>query len=330
MVGISAHPLPGMQEDIIVGDIRHEETLISAGICHAQTLLLASNDDPLNLAVMTQARSLNPKIRVVNRLFNSRLGEQLDSTLPDHLSMSVTSLVAPIFAFAALGNRAIGQLQLFRRNWPIEEQVITADHPWHGRSLQALWENSARMLIAYYSVDSDIDLVTGVYQGHTLATGDRLVLSNRPSRPRRRMSLAVKIKSFFGVFRPVRVHRQGRAILWMLLALTLTIGVATLTYISSSTEIPLVDAIYFTMGMITGAGGHEEVAEKSSALIKVFTAAMMLVGAGAIGICYALLNDFVLGMHLQHLWATTQTPKNGHHIVCGLGGGWGQDCGTTQ
>ena len=320
VVGISSHPLPNVQDDIIVGDIRHEETLISAGICHAQTLLLASNDDPLNLAVMTLARSLNPKIRVVNRLFNSRLGEQLDRSLPEHLSMSVTSLIAPIFAFAALGNRAIGQLQLFRRNWPIEEQLITIDHPWHGRSLQALWENSARMLIAYQAADSDIDLVTGVCEGHSLSVGDRLVLSNRPSRQQRKKSMAVRMQRLLRVFRPVRIHRQGRAVLWMLLALALTVGAATLTYISASKEIPLVDAIYFTMGMITGAGGHEEVAEESSALIKVFTAAMMLVGAGAIGICYALLNEFVLGMHLQQLWAVTQLPKDGHHIVCGLGG----------
>ncbi|MEM9907174.1 MAG: NAD-binding protein [Cyanobacteria bacterium P01_D01_bin.44] len=94
----------------MVGDVRHEETLIVEGIRDAQTLLLAGTDDVLNLAVMTRARLLNPQIWVVNRLFNTRLGDRLDHTLSDHISMSVSALVAPLFAFAVLGNRAIGQL----------------------------------------------------------------------------------------------------------------------------------------------------------------------------------------------------------------------------
>ncbi len=318
VVGISERPVPSDRDDIIVGDIRLEKTLIAAGIHNAQTLLLASNDDALNLAVMTQARLLNPNIRIVNRLFNSRLGERLDRTLPDHLSMSVTSLVAPIFAFNALGNRAIGQLHLFNYNWPIEEQTIAADHPWCGRSLQALWENPTRMLIAYRSATSNMDLMTGVREGHVLEVGDRLVLSNRPSQRQRRSPLKFRMRRLLGSF--VQVRHQGQAVLWVLLALMLTVGVATLTYISSNSEISWVDALYFSMGMITGAGGQEEVAEQASALVKVFTAVMMLVGAGVIGICYALLNDFILGMHLQKLWTAIQLPNSGHHILCGLGG----------
>ena len=192
VVGISERPLPHEGGTIVVGDIRLERTLLAAGIRDAQTLLLASNDDALNLAVMTQARLLNPKIRIVNRLFNSRLGERLDRTLPDHLSMSVTSLVAPIFAFNALGNRAIGQLRLFDCNWPIEELTISSDHPWCGRSLQTIWANPTRMLIAYRSASSNVGLMTGMQQGRLLGAGDRLVLSNRPSQQRQRPPLKLR------------------------------------------------------------------------------------------------------------------------------------------
>ena len=127
----------------------------------------------------------------------------------------------------------------------------------------------------------------------------------------------------------MQLRRQARAALWGSLVLLLTVGVATLTYISSSTNVSVVDALYFSMGMITGAGGQEEVAEQASAMVKVFTAVMMLVGAGAIGICYALLNDFILGMHLQKLWTVTPLPSSGHHIICGLGGGGGENFPTV-
>ena len=62
--------------------------------------------------------------------------------------------------------------------------------------------------------------------------------------------------------------------------------------------------------MITGAGGQEQVAENARAAIKVFTGLMLLVGAGVIGICYALLNDFILGAHLQSLWSMARMPRH--------------------
>jgi voltage-gated potassium channel Kch len=318
VVGISDRPLPGELENIVIGDSRDETTLLSAGIQSAQTLLLASADDALNLAVMTQAKLLNPHIRIVNRLFNARLGTRLDYTLSNHISMSVAALVSPIFAFAALGNRAIGQLHLFGRYWPITEELIEAQHPWCGLSLKALWANPTRMLIDYEPVTGAIDLMTAITTDHRLQVGDRLILSNRPNAAQKRQSWRQQGRLL--LVRVFSLRGQGRAMLLVLLALLLTIGVATLTYLSASRGVAFVDALYFSVGMITGAGGQETVAENSPAVVKVFTALMMLIGAGVIGICYALLNDLILGTHLQQLWNTVHTPHSGHHLICGLGG----------
>ncbi|MEL6382962.1 MAG: NAD-binding protein, partial [Cyanobacteria bacterium J06626_18] len=116
VIGISDRPLD--EEAIVVGDLQASSTLVSAGIHDASALLLMSSDDALNLAILTQARVLNPHIRIINRLFNTRLGERLDQTLAYHASMSVSALAGPIFAFAALGNNAIGQIHLIGQVWP--------------------------------------------------------------------------------------------------------------------------------------------------------------------------------------------------------------------
>jgi Trk K+ transport system NAD-binding subunit len=81
----------------------------------------------------------------------------------------------------------------------------------------------------------------------------------------------------------------------------------------------VVDALYFSVGLITGAGGHEQVAEQAPETIKVFTALMMLAGAAVIGICYALLNDFVLGTRFKEFWDVARVPQKDHYVVCGLG-----------
>ena len=182
VVGISDRPITvQLNENIVIGDLRATSTLIEAGIKEAHTLVLASNDDALNLAILTQARTLNPQIRIINRLLNQTLGERLDHILPNHLTMSVAALASPIFTFAALGNKAIGQLRLFEQIWPIHEEIIDENHPWLGKPLRELWENPARMLIYYLPAIGEIDLVSAVVQGKTLQLGDHLIIGTKPT-----------------------------------------------------------------------------------------------------------------------------------------------------
>jgi Trk K+ transport system NAD-binding subunit len=320
VVAISCRPLPDAKGDIVVGELRSPDTLLRAGIHYAHTLLICTSDDALNLALLTQARVLNPTIRIINRLFNNSLGERLDQTLPQHVSLSVAALAAPLFAFAAQGNRAIGRLHLFGTTWPMYEEVIDAQHPWNGKPLKMLWNNRSRLLIHYHSPQSSMDLVTAVVQNQVLKPGDHLVLATQPRRPNSYYS-----RPTVQIWQRIRVtlehiRHRGRSTLLVMLALLTTIGVATFTYVWHSLDTSLVDAFYFSVGMITGAGGQEQVAENSPAAIKVFTAVMMLVGAGVIGICYALLNDFILGAHFQRLWSVARMPRQNHYVICGLGG----------
>jgi voltage-gated potassium channel Kch len=304
--------------DIIVGNLRAAATLLAAGVREAHTLVLAANDDALNLAILTQARVLNPHIRIINRLFNTSLGDRLDRTLPDHTTMSVAALAAPVFAFAALGNRTIGQLQLFQKTWPIHEEYIHDTHPWLGRPLSWLWDDRHRMLIYYIPTNSQMDLISAVLQGHPLQVGDRLIFASQPSQRTAKRSVSQCIAEFLASLR--QFQRQLNSTLATILVLLLTILLATLTYTVVNQDVSIVDALYFSVGMITGAGGNEGVAEQASAAIKVFTVVMMLAGAGVIGICYALLNDFVLGSRFQQLWSHGRVPQRSHYIVCGLGG----------
>lgn len=303
---------------IIIGDPRANTTLIHAGIRHAKTLVLVHDDDALNLAILTQARVLNPQIRVINRLLNHTLGDRLDLTLPDHFTMSVAALSAPLFTFAALGNKAIGQLQLFHRTWPIQEEFIDQAHPWQGIQLSELWENTDRMLIYYLPVTGEIDLVSAITQGRRLQNGDRLIVGNKPQVFTKGRSWQRKL--WKAIMNLPRYQHYARPVTLVSLALLAVICVATLIYVSVNLQTSIADALYFSVGMITGAGGKEEVAEGAADYIKVLTAVLMIVGAGVIGICYALINDFVLGSRFRQTLDAAKIPRRNHHIICGLGG----------
>ncbi|MEW5861758.1 MAG: NAD-binding protein [Cyanobacteriota bacterium] len=318
VIGIHAKSIPGEDYDVVIGELRAASTLKAAGIQEAQTLVLAGEDEALNLAILTQARILNPRIRIINRLFNTSLGDRLNQTLADHVTMSVAALAAPVFAFAALGSQAIGQLRLFNQTWPIHEEHIDEVHPWLGCKLSDLWDDRSRMLIYYLPVDGEMDLISAVVYGQKLQAGDRLIVGTQPSVRTSRKPVLPKLLKVLTNLQQFRQHGQPMAV--VSLVLLITVFVATLTYVCVDAKISVVDSLYFSVGMITGAGGNEKVAEHAPNSIKIFTAMMMLVGAGVIGICYALLNDFVLGTRFKQFWDAARVPARNHYIVCGLGG----------
>ncbi|MEL6581212.1 MAG: NAD(P)-binding protein [Cyanobacteria bacterium J06621_12] len=319
VVAISHTPIDtARSKQIIVGDPRDNVTLIQAGIRQAQTLVLAHDDDAFNLAILTQARVLNPQIRIINRLLNHTLGDRLDLTLPDHFTMSVAALSSPLFTFAALGNKAIGQLQLFNRTWPINEEIIDAHHPWLGKKLEDLWVDPNRMLIYYLPIQGEIDLVSAIVENKALSVGDRLIIGTKPLVVTQRRSWQKKLSK--AILNLPRYQQYARPVTLVSLALLAVIVLATVIYVSVNLQTSVADALYFSVGMITGAGGKEEVAEGSADYIKVFTAMMMIVGAGVIGICYALINDFVLGSRFRQTIDAARIPRYHHHVVCGLGG----------
>lgn len=318
VTGISNQPLTTGEVDVVVGKLQSAETLLAAGIQEAQALVIASNDDAVNLAILIQARVLNPQIRVINRLFNASLGDRLDHTLPNHFSMSVASLSAPTFTFAALGNDAIGQLKVFQQTWPIHEELIHLNHPWRGRSLAELWDERARMLIYYLPANNPTDLISAVVEKRQLELGDRLIVATQPQMLSNQRSLQQHLTILLTRLQQFQQHIQPTVAGFVFLLLTIII--ATLTYTIVELKISIIDALYFSVGMITGAGGNEAIAEDAPASIKVFTVVMMLVGAAVIGVCYALLNDLILGTRIKQLWRINQVPKRHHYVVCGLGG----------
>ncbi|BAZ30375.1 TrkA domain-containing protein [Cylindrospermum sp. NIES-4074] len=319
VVGIHHKPIPRETAgNVIVGDLHTAATLMAAGIELAHTLVIAGSDDALNLSIMMQARMLNPQIRVINRFYNTSLGDRLDQTLPDHWSMSVMGLAATVFTFAALGNQAIGQIKLFQQTWPIHEEYIDENHLWRGLKLCDLWKDRSRMLIYYLPVEGDLDLVSAVLLEHRLKVGDRLIIGTQPRIRSPRKSLIRKLLKVLTNIKQFQQHAQ--AVVAMAIALLVTILLATLTYVSAKLNISFVDALYFAVGMITGAGGNDKVVEHAPDSIKIFTIIIMLIGAAVIGIWYAMLTDFVLGSRFKQFWDAARIPQRYHYIVCGLSG----------
>ena len=87
---------------VIQADARHPGSLEGANIREARTIILASQDDAMNLQIALRARSLNPNIQVVIRIFDEDFAHSLQDQF-GFIALSATEMAAPVFAASAAG-----------------------------------------------------------------------------------------------------------------------------------------------------------------------------------------------------------------------------------
>lgn len=87
---------------VIHDDATRPATLNAANIDKARTIILASQNDAMNLQIALKARSMNPKIQVVVRIFDDDFAHALQEQF-GFIALSATEMAAPVFAAAAAG-----------------------------------------------------------------------------------------------------------------------------------------------------------------------------------------------------------------------------------
>ena len=87
---------------VIQDDASRSSAIEAAGVRKAKTIILATQNDSLNLQIAVKARSLNPNIQVVIRIFDEDFARSLQEQF-GFFALSATGMAAPVFAAAAAG-----------------------------------------------------------------------------------------------------------------------------------------------------------------------------------------------------------------------------------
>ncbi len=87
---------------VIRDDASRQTALEKAGIYKARSITLCMQADSLNLQIAVKARSLNPEIEVVIRIFDDEFAESIQKQF-GFTALSATSMSAPAFAAASAG-----------------------------------------------------------------------------------------------------------------------------------------------------------------------------------------------------------------------------------
>jgi voltage-gated potassium channel len=89
---------------VLVRDMKEDQALIDAGIPTARAVVIATNDYMANLEVALDSRRMNPRIRIIMRLFDQQLAAKLSGVLGIDVAFSSSALAAPSVAKLAMEN----------------------------------------------------------------------------------------------------------------------------------------------------------------------------------------------------------------------------------
>ncbi len=88
---------------LVKGDGRRPVTLERAGLAHADVFVACTGDDRANLETVMQVKELRADLRIVARVWDRTIGDQMRRFGMVDTVMSAADLAAPAFAGAALG-----------------------------------------------------------------------------------------------------------------------------------------------------------------------------------------------------------------------------------
>lgn len=277
--------IPGVR--VIERDRLDTEAFRDAHLHSARALALLRQDDLGNFHAALRAVELNPGIRLVVAIFNTRLGERVRSFFVDCAVLSDSAMSAPAFAAAALGEPAPSHIRLSGRT----------------------------MYVARSSDVDPADVICGLAETGR-ATGPRLLPADTASAD---LVLAVAtgrskdplskrrnpVRNALNVARRLVWHRWGAAFAALL-------AVMAAGFILLGTEYTLPQAVYFTFldfgGDAVAQAGLPGPVEVAQFLLTFDGLAFLPVVTAAI-----------VSARLTGSWRAKPKPVSDHVVVVGLG-----------
>ena len=258
---------------LVSGDCRRRDVLVTAGVNDCGAVLVLTNDDLLNVSTALTARSLNPDVRIVVRMFNHNLLGRLGKAVHNVFALSTSMLTAPILALTALTGQALGAfrlegLALDRRQ--VAELTVQPGSELRGRTLAGSTAYRDVLVLAHLPAKGEPRYLLDVDPETALEPGDRLVVCGEP-RSVAALLTAAGEEGEASLRWAGKLHRLGRMVwnavaqmdrpvlICTLILLVVLFGSTALLHSSRGGRLSLSNALLRTVGvMATGGQFHEE------------------------------------------------------------------------
>lgn len=281
---------------VVTADRLDDKAFFAAGLPEATGLALTEQDDVGNIHAAMRAEEVNPRLRIVIRMFNLSLGVRVRQLFRDCAVISDSAMAAPAFVQAALGDGAPSYFRLAGRTlYAAQRSEVNPRDVVCGLSRTA--EDGTPHLLP--AVDDTADVVLAVAHGAHLPDG------KTPKQRPKQWSLGSLIR-----FLRRAINRQLLIALGIALVLLVGGGIS----LAISTGEGLWRGIYETiLTAFSGADASDKVAVQISQL--VVTAA----GMALVPLITAVIVEGLVNARLAVTSGRLLTKYSDHVVVVGLG-----------
>ena len=161
---------------VIQDDASHSSTLEAAGIRRARTIILATQNDSLNLQIAVKARNFNKDIKVIIRIFDAEFAQSLRDQF-GFTALSATGMAAPVFAAAAAGADITSPISVEGQQLSLARLTISPNCLFAGKTVGEV-EDTYHLNIVLIRHDHSSELHPT--DNSTLSIGDTLAVLGGP------------------------------------------------------------------------------------------------------------------------------------------------------
>jgi voltage-gated potassium channel len=185
VVGIEKQPDARFLDDarstgvpILVRDMKEDQALVDAGIQHAHTVIIATNDDMANIEVALDARRFNPKIRVIMRMFDQQIADKIKDSFLIQEAFSSAALAAPIVAAMAHGSGVLASFRIGGVPHVTAEVAVEQGSALAGRTIADIERDHQARVLAHTAAGA-AETTSPPRAETPVQPGDRLVVHAR-------------------------------------------------------------------------------------------------------------------------------------------------------
>jgi len=167
-----------MDIPIIHDDASRESALEAAGIRKALSIILCIQNDAINLKIALKARSLNPGIRVIIRIFDDDFAHALTDQF-GFIALSGTGLAAPAFAASATDSEITRPISIEGEALSLARITISPGCLLEGKTVGKIEDNYiVSVILVRHDGKSDFHPT----DSHPVAVNDMVAVLGRPDR----------------------------------------------------------------------------------------------------------------------------------------------------
>jgi Trk K+ transport system NAD-binding subunit len=262
------------------GDARDDNLLLDAGVNEAKAILALTSQDRINLSIAVDAQKLNPKIKIISRIYDTDLGNLVAATFDIEQVFSTTELAAPLFYNSVSGETILGQFAF------------------NGECFSVVEEQAKTLENASYKVLANID--------------QTYLLAKPFNRSKKKKSTFLKfLRHYYSMRTPVFMF--FRRFLLILLGIIL----ASTFFLAWAMPLSFVNALYFVIATVSSVGYGDINFYHSTTSLKYFGCLLMLTGTAIIAILFSAVTEMVISRKLPNLVGGRPMPRKNHIIVVG-------------